>query len=250
MSRQIIPLFRDAYPDITFVTHEEIDPENYYATYKMGLFFDDKDGVHQPCDFRLVGLHRTAGYILGVDPTEAPPRIALADDSPADRRALCLHRHAKHDPGQILEQSGPAGARSSKFLKEAGYRVVCIDQKPPTASGWSGTTSPTARRTRPATGRCRNARAGSSTRSSSSGSPAACPGSPGRRATPVVMISGFSHPTHRVRHALPRHQLPRLQQLLERPGAALRPQGFPVVSAAQGHAAAVRMHPPRSRSTR
>src|SRR5262249_40878039 len=81
MAEKLIPLFREAYPDITFVTHEENKPERYYATYSMGLFFDDKDFMFQPSDFRHVGLHRTAGYILGVDPTELPPRIALADDT-------------------------------------------------------------------------------------------------------------------------------------------------------------------------
>src|SRR5215472_16414991 len=81
MSEKLIPLFRAAHPDITFLTHEEIKPERYYATYSMGLFFDDKDCVHQPCDFRHVGLHRTAGYILGVDPAETAPLIKLADAS-------------------------------------------------------------------------------------------------------------------------------------------------------------------------
>ena len=57
-------------------------PETYYATYNIGLFFDDKDFVFQPCDFRYVGLHRTAGYILGVDPTEEPPKLAYEDDTP------------------------------------------------------------------------------------------------------------------------------------------------------------------------
>ncbi len=91
MAEKLIPLFRDTYPQITFLTHEEIKPENYYATYCMGLFFDDKDGLHQPCDFRLVGLHRTAGYILGVDPTEVPPRIVLADDTrPVAEPYVCI----------------------------------------------------------------------------------------------------------------------------------------------------------------
>ncbi|HTW69149.1 MAG TPA: autotransporter strand-loop-strand O-heptosyltransferase, partial [Acetobacteraceae bacterium] len=70
MSGLIIPLLRDAYPTIRFVTHEELAqeniPETAYATYCLGLFFDDKEFIHQPTDFRHVGLHRTAGYILGV----------------------------------------------------------------------------------------------------------------------------------------------------------------------------------------
>jgi autotransporter strand-loop-strand O-heptosyltransferase len=64
MSEKLIPLFRDAYPDIEFLTQEEVKPERYYATYGLGLFFDDKANVLQPCDFRHVGLHKTAGYIL------------------------------------------------------------------------------------------------------------------------------------------------------------------------------------------
>jgi hypothetical protein len=41
MSELIIPLFRDAYPHIALITHEELRPDKVYATYCMGLFFDD-----------------------------------------------------------------------------------------------------------------------------------------------------------------------------------------------------------------
>ena len=129
MAERIIPLFKDAYPDIAFVGQKEADPERFYATYNLGLFFDDKDNVHQPCDFRLVGLHRTAAYILGVDPTEAPPRIALADQSPPLKEPyVCI---ATQSTTQAKYWNNPEGWRLIvKFLKEAGYRVVCIDQKP------------------------------------------------------------------------------------------------------------------------
>jgi autotransporter strand-loop-strand O-heptosyltransferase len=76
MSELLIPLFQEAYPNITFVTHENVKPEIFYATYSIGLFFTDEDRVWQPCDFRLVGLHRTAGYILGVDPVEIAPKLS------------------------------------------------------------------------------------------------------------------------------------------------------------------------------
>ena len=129
MGEKLIPLFRDAYPDIKFVTHEEVKPENYYATYSIGLFFDDKDFVHQPCDFRYVGLHRTAGYILGVDPTEVPPRVALADDTrPIAEPYVCI---AVQSTTQSKYWNNPIGWREIvAFLKDAGYRVICIDQKP------------------------------------------------------------------------------------------------------------------------
>jgi autotransporter strand-loop-strand O-heptosyltransferase len=76
MSGLLIPLFKDAYPHIDFVTHEDVDAEKFYATYSIGLFFDDDDRVWQPCDFRLVGLHRTAAYIRrGPDRVSAKDRI-------------------------------------------------------------------------------------------------------------------------------------------------------------------------------
>ena len=42
-----------------------------YACYYMGLFFRGNVD-NQPIDFRYIGLHRTAGYILGVDPATLP----------------------------------------------------------------------------------------------------------------------------------------------------------------------------------
>jgi autotransporter strand-loop-strand O-heptosyltransferase len=91
MAERLIPLFQATHPDIELVSHEAVEPERYYATYNIGLFFDDKDLIFQPCDFRLVGLHRTAGYILGVDPTEIPAKIALEDETrPLDEPYACI----------------------------------------------------------------------------------------------------------------------------------------------------------------
>jgi autotransporter strand-loop-strand O-heptosyltransferase len=132
MGEKLIPLLRDAYPDITFLTEDGVDPERYYATYTIAVFFqngtifDHKDFV--PCDFRLVGLHRAAGYILGVDPAEVPPRIAIADDRrPLAQRYVCI---AVQSTLQSKYWNNPTGwSEIVGFLKQAGYRVVCIDQK-------------------------------------------------------------------------------------------------------------------------
>ena len=40
-------------------------------------FFFGGDTTCQPIDFRKVGFHRNAGYILGVAPREPPPRLKL-----------------------------------------------------------------------------------------------------------------------------------------------------------------------------
>ena len=134
MGDKLIALLRNAYPKITFLAHDEVKPERYYATYSMGLFFDDKDHVFQPCDFRHVGLHRTAGYILGVDPTEKPPRILLDDDRrPLTEPYVCI---AVQSTTQCKYWNNPNGWREIvAFLNQAGYRVICIDQKPAHGTG-------------------------------------------------------------------------------------------------------------------
>jgi autotransporter strand-loop-strand O-heptosyltransferase len=134
MAERLIPLFRDAYPEIRFLTHEQVNPEQYYATYSIGLFFDDEARIHQPCDFRLVGLHRTAGYILGVDPIEVPPRIAIEDEGrPIGDPYVCI---AVQSTSHSKQWTNPTGWREIvSFLKESGYRVVCIDQKPVYGTG-------------------------------------------------------------------------------------------------------------------
>ena len=194
MAEKLIPLFRDAYPDITFLPHEEIRPERYYATYSMGLFFDDKDFTFQPCDFRHVGLHRTAGYILGVDPTEVPPRIALPDDSrPIAEPYVVI---ATQSTTQAKYWNNPTGWHDIiAFLKEAGYRVICIDQKRVHGTGivWNHIPHGAEDETgdKPLIERARWIKHADFFVGLASGLSwlAWCTG------TPVVMISGFSHPT-------------------------------------------------------
>jgi autotransporter strand-loop-strand O-heptosyltransferase len=128
MAAWLIPLFEDAYPEISFITPDAVDPQRPYATYNIGLYFDDAPNIHQPADFRLVGLHRTAGYILGVDPAEERPRIALGDTSrPIAEPYVCI---ATQSTTQCKYWNNPRGWREViTFLKAAGYRVICIDQK-------------------------------------------------------------------------------------------------------------------------
>jgi autotransporter strand-loop-strand O-heptosyltransferase len=132
MSSKIIPLLRDSYPDINFVTFAEANSERFYASYVVAVYFvkgtiyDYKDCV--PLDFRLVGLHRAAGYILGVDPTEKRPRIAIGNDTrPLEEPYVCI---AVQSTLQAKFWNNPTGWREVvTFLKNAGYRVICIDQK-------------------------------------------------------------------------------------------------------------------------
>jgi autotransporter strand-loop-strand O-heptosyltransferase len=195
MGDKIIPLFKKAYPKINFVTQEEVKPERYYATYSIGLFFDDKDFVRQPCDFRHVGLHRTAGYILGVDPTEVAPRIVLDDDTrPIPEPYVCI---AAQSTTQSKYWNNPNGWREIvAFLKEAGYRVVCIDREATHGAGivWNHIPYGAEDQTgdQPLQERARWLRHADFFIGLSSGLAWLA----WAAGTPVVMISGFTHPTN------------------------------------------------------
>ena len=137
MSGLIIPLLASSYPQIRFVTHEAMVEqkleEGFYATYSLGLFFDDAANIWQPTDFRLVGLHRTAAYILGVDPVEVAPLIEAEAGRPIAERYAVI---AVQSSSGCKLWNNPMGWREVvAHLKAKGLRVICIDQKPVHGSG-------------------------------------------------------------------------------------------------------------------
>ncbi|GAA4481324.1 autotransporter strand-loop-strand O-heptosyltransferase [Gluconacetobacter asukensis] len=199
LSALIRPLFVDAYPHIRFLTHEEINAQKlnttFYATYSLGLFFDDEACDWQPTDFRHVGLHRTAAHILGVDPTEEAARISIPDEGrPIDEPYVCIAAQAS---SQCKYWNNPYGwGEVIAWLKEQGYRVVCIDQKRVHGTGlvWNHIPYGAEDQTgdRPLVERARwlkhadffvGLSSGLSWLAWSTG-------------TPVVMVSGFTHPTN------------------------------------------------------
>jgi autotransporter strand-loop-strand O-heptosyltransferase len=199
MSGLIIPLLQGAYPHLRLVTHEQVVEqkltETAYATYCLGLFFDDTRFEWQPTDFRHVGLHRTAGYILGVDPTEEVPRITLPDESrPIDEPYVCIAVQAST---QCKHWTNPHGWREViAFLKGLGFRVICIDQKAVNGQGivWNAIPHGVEDETgdRPLTERARWLRHCAAFVGLSSGLSwlawaAGCP---------VVMVSGFTQPNN------------------------------------------------------
>ncbi len=199
LSGLIIPLLKDRYPNITFVTHEEMVErklaENFYATYSMGLFFDDKENIWQPTDFRMVGLHRTAGYILGVDPTETPPLISVsAPDRPIPEPYVCI---AVQSSSGCKMWNNPHGWHEVvAHLKAKGLRVICIDQKPVNGSGLLFTHIPHGAEDqtgdRPLTERARWLTHAEAFVGLSSGLAWLA----WAAGVPTVVISGFTHPTN------------------------------------------------------
>ena len=79
MVPSLIPLFQGAYPHITLVPLGTPDPDQFYATYKVMVFFNDVKNDWQPYDYRADALHHMAGAILGLPRREARPRLAYDD---------------------------------------------------------------------------------------------------------------------------------------------------------------------------
>lgn len=124
-----IELLKPCYPNIRFVTQDEGDAlqQEFYASYRIGLFFDDWDCIHQPVDFRYVGLHKTAAHILGVEPVEAPPKVHCAQpERQIAEPYVCI---AVQSSSKCKYWNNPGGwLEIVAFLKAAGYRVLCIDR--------------------------------------------------------------------------------------------------------------------------
>ncbi len=198
----ILPLVKEANPDITLVGHDEAQANkaftsSFYASYNIGLFFTDTELTHQPTDFRHVGLHRTAAYILGVDPwNDNPPGITIQDgDTPPIEGPYVVI--ATQASTQCKYWNNPAGWQEViGFLKSAGYRVICIDQKTFHGTGYvynhipHGAEDETG--SRPLSERARWLKHASFFIGLSSGLAWLAHAS----GTPVVMISGFTHPNN------------------------------------------------------
>ena len=127
MTPWIADILRKQYPDITFIPPEDTLKYKPYASYYLGLFFGGNVD-NQPIDFRYIGLHRTAGYILGVDPSDIPPRFNLTAPRQIKEKYVCI---AAQSSSQAKYWNNPFGWREViRFLRENGYRVLCIDKEP------------------------------------------------------------------------------------------------------------------------
>ena len=93
------------------------------------MYFDDWNCTRQPVDFRYVGLHKTAAYILDVEPIESPPVLDIGDVKRIIKEPyVCI---AVQSSTQCKYWNNPYGWHEIvKWLKELGYRVLCIDKDP------------------------------------------------------------------------------------------------------------------------
>jgi autotransporter strand-loop-strand O-heptosyltransferase len=136
MGEPIWQLFADAYPDLHYIRPEEEDERRheFYASYYLGIFFPCDDRTHQPTDFRLSGLQKTIPYLLGLPAVECRPRIGIRDTTRRiEEPYVCI---AAQSSSQAKYWNNPVGwFETVKYLKSKGYRVLCIDREPISGQG-------------------------------------------------------------------------------------------------------------------
>ena len=139
IDEQYHEILRDGYPEITLLKLEE-QPSDLYASYYVGLFapWDDRD--LQPVDWRVVGLQAHAAYLLGIEPKEIRPRLTAKNPSPIKEKYVCIATQAT---AQMKYWNNAAGwIETIAYLKEKGYRVLCIDKDAMTVNGLHGNNIP------------------------------------------------------------------------------------------------------------
>ena len=130
-SEEMAGLFKPAYPNIHYVKPDE-RPQGLYASYYLGIFFPCEDRMHQPADFRVRGLHKNAAMILGLD-KGAEPKDVYIKLLPKDKTRkikepyVCIAAQASSQAKYW--NNGAGWLNVVKYLKEKGYRVLCIDRE-------------------------------------------------------------------------------------------------------------------------
>lgn len=120
-----VQIFQKQYPNIRLVTHGDPLDISPYATYYMGLFFKCNTDM-QPIDFRQVGLHRIAAYILGIDTEDIPPRVDLSAERQIKEKYCVINTEAS---SMTKQWNNPVGWQNViAFLREQGYRIYCINK--------------------------------------------------------------------------------------------------------------------------
>ena len=136
-------ILQAGYPDIHFLTPEDPRPSDLYATYYVGLFAPWDDRNLQPVDWRVMGLQAHGAYLLGLEPAERRPRLLPSAEAVEIRPKepyVCIATQAT---AQCKYWNNARGWMDTvAYLKELGYRVLCVDRERVTVNGVFGNAIP------------------------------------------------------------------------------------------------------------
>ena len=130
---EVAELFRETYPELHFVPPGE-RPGAFYASYYLGCFFPPDDRTHQPSSWKLAGIQGAAANILGLPAASIRPELHPDCPRTIKEPYVCIAAQAS---AQAKYWNNPEGwIHLIAWLKEAGYRVLCIDRDKCYGTGW------------------------------------------------------------------------------------------------------------------
>lgn len=128
LSRHLQPLFGEGYPQLKFMPETELDARtDIYATYYIGLMKPFTERDHQPTDPRISNMQDTIAYMLGVPCEERRPNLIVQDETRLIAEPyVCI---GTQSTAQCKYWNNPRGwPVLIEHLKSRGYRVLCIDR--------------------------------------------------------------------------------------------------------------------------
>lgn len=120
------PLYKNEYQDVKFITFDDIKDNEYYATYRVGWYFDEEKN---PNDVRTIPLQKTSTDILGLDFKEIRTRITHVPlERPINEKYVTLSIQSTSQCKYWNKIGG--WEKVVSFLNNKGYKVLCVDQYP------------------------------------------------------------------------------------------------------------------------
>lgn len=118
-------LFESDYPNIKFISADDIERIQPYASFQMGVD-STEDSAISPVDYRQVPLHEYGAYILGLYPLEVLPGApVLTGNYGINKPYVCISTQAS---GLCKMWMHPDGwEKVVGFLNDSGYRVLDVD---------------------------------------------------------------------------------------------------------------------------
>ncbi len=118
-------LLSSSFPEVVFLPPDGTVPE-CYATYYLGISAVEDRGFFQPMDFRTVGLWQSIPPILGLKTEELRLKLKTSPVRTIPEPYVCIAVQASM---QMKYWNNPRGwPQVVRYLKERGYRVLCIDR--------------------------------------------------------------------------------------------------------------------------
>jgi len=121
-------IFNNQYKDINIKPYKEKNnSEDYYASYKLGYYFDNKQ--LSPFDSRERSLQEVACDILGLDFSETLPNIFIENPKrPIDEKYVCISTSSTAGCKHWQNKNG--WQNIVDYLNNLGYKVVVIQKEP------------------------------------------------------------------------------------------------------------------------